>query len=43
MGPGAAFELLTRLSQQSNKPVVVMAKELVETKRPHDERGAGRA
>lgn len=34
ISPGAAFSLLTRLSQESNKPVVVIAKELVETK-PH--------
>ena len=32
ISPGAAFSLLTRLSQESNKPVVVIAKELVETK-----------
>lgn len=30
--PGAAFALLTRLSQESHKPVVVVAKELVDTK-----------
>lgn len=30
--PGAAFALLTRLSQESHKPVVVIAKELVDTK-----------
>jgi transcriptional regulator with GAF, ATPase, and Fis domain len=32
ISPGAAFSLLTRLSRESNKPVVVIAKELVETK-----------
>lgn len=32
ISPGAAFSLLTRLSQESAKPVVVIAKELVETK-----------
>jgi GAF domain-containing protein len=32
IGAGAAFSLLTRISQESNKPVVVIAKELVETK-----------
>jgi GAF domain-containing protein len=38
ISPGAAFALLTRLSQESNKPVVVIAKELVETK-PKSGRG----
>jgi AmiR/NasT family two-component response regulator len=38
IGPGAAFSLLTRLSRESNKPVVVIAKELVETK-PNSGRG----
>ncbi|MBV9641432.1 MAG: GAF and ANTAR domain-containing protein [Mycobacteriaceae bacterium] len=32
IGPGAAFSLLTRLSQESAKPVVVIAKELVDSK-----------
>jgi transcriptional regulator with GAF, ATPase, and Fis domain len=32
ISPAAAFSLLTKLSQESNKPVVVIAKELVETK-----------
>jgi ANTAR domain len=38
ISPGAAFSLLTRLSRESNKPVVVTAKELVET-RPKSGRG----
>ena len=32
IGAAAAFSLLTRLSQESNKPVVVIAKEIVENK-----------
>jgi AmiR/NasT family two-component response regulator len=38
ISPGAAFSLLARLSRESNKPVVVIAKELVET-RPKSGRG----
>jgi GAF domain-containing protein len=35
IGAGPAFELLTRLSQESSKPVVVIAKEVVERRPPH--------
>lgn len=35
VGAVAAFALLTRLAEESHQPVVVVAKELLETKSPH--------